>query len=135
LIVTIGMASAVFFASIAIGIRTQGIRYFRHFCPAGVPSYLVPFFLVIESMSFLFRPISLGVRLFANMVAGHIMIKVISGFAVSLSGMKCWAWMAILPISVNVLLNVFKLAVCVLQAYVFVMLSCMYLSESMEVSA
>jgi F-type H+-transporting ATPase subunit a len=135
IVVTIGIAVAVFIASIIVGIRTQGTRYIRHFCPAGIPSYLVPFFVIIELMSFLFRPISLGVRLFANMVAGHIMIKVIAGFAVSISSVAVLTPLAAVPIAFDVLLNIFKLAVCGLQAYVFVILSCMYLAESLETAS
>jgi F-type H+-transporting ATPase subunit a len=128
------MAAAVFLSSILIGLRNQGFGYFRHFCPSGIPGYLAPFFIVIELMSFFFRPISLGIRLFANMVAGHIMIKVIAGFAVSIAGITFISYFAAIPVIINVLLNIFKLAVCMLQAYVFVVLSCMYLSESLEVS-
>jgi F-type H+-transporting ATPase subunit a len=131
IIVTIGIAMAVFVTSIVVGIRMQGTQYIRHFCPAGIPGYLTPFFVVIELMSFLFRPISLGVRLFANMVAGHIMIKVIAGFAVSAAGVTILTPLAIMPITFDILLDIFKLAVCGLQAYVFVVLSCMYIAESL----
>ena len=131
LVVTIGMAVLVFIASILIGLYNQGIRYFRHFCPDGIPGYLAPFFIVVELMSFLFRPISLGIRLFANMVSGHIMIKVIAGFAVSLADTVLLSAFSIIPVVVNVLLDMFKLVVCILQAYVFAVLSCIYLSESL----
>ena len=129
LIVTMGMAVLVFLTSIILGIYNQGLHYFRHFCPVGIPGYLAPFFIVIELMSFLFRPISLGIRLFANMVSGHIMIKVIAGFAVSLTSIS--VLFSSIPVIINVLLNIFKLVVCALQAYVFSVLSCIYLSESM----
>ncbi|MDR2598392.1 MAG: F0F1 ATP synthase subunit A [Holosporales bacterium] len=131
LIVTIGMASIVFISSIVIGLYRNGLHYFRHFCPPGLPSYIIPFFIIIELMSFMFRPISLGIRLFANIVAGHVMIKIIAGFAVSFVSVVTLSGFAIVPIAFNVLMNAFKLAVCVLQAYVFVVLSCMYLAESM----
>ena len=130
-LVTFAMAAAVFVASIIIGLKFQGLRYFRHFCPNGIPGYLAPFFVVIELMSFLFRPVSLGIRLFANMVSGHIMIEVIASFAASLFGV--FALSSVLPIAVDVLLNIFKLIVCGLQAYVFVVLSCIYLSEKRRV--
>ncbi len=134
LVVTFGLATAVFLASVVLGFYNQGIKYFKHFCPDGVPLYLAPLFVVIELMSFLFRPISLGIRLFANMMAGHIMIKVIAGFAVSIAGVTAFSYFAIIPICVDVLLNLFKMVVCVLQAYVFVVLSCVYISESVESS-
>jgi F-type H+-transporting ATPase subunit a len=132
IVVTMGMSSLIFIASIIIGLRTQGAHYFRHFCPEGIPSYIAPFFTVIELMSFLFRPISLGVRLFANMVSGHIMIKVMASFAVSIAGVTAFSYASIIPVVVDTFLNVFKLVVCILQAYVFVVISCIYLSESME---
>ncbi|MDR1333099.1 MAG: F0F1 ATP synthase subunit A [Holosporales bacterium] len=131
LIVTVGMATAVFIASVVVGICTQGRQYFRHFCPDGIPRYMIPFFIIIETMSFLFRPLSLGIRLFANMVSGHIMIKVVAGFASSIAGTAKFAPLAIFPIAFDTLMNIFKLAVCVLQAYVFVTLSCMYMAESL----
>jgi F-type H+-transporting ATPase subunit a len=132
LVVTIGLATAVFIASIVLGIYNHGIAYFRHFCPHGIPVYLIPFFIIIELMSFIFRPLSLGIRLFANMVAGHIMIKVIAGFAVSIAGLAFVSYLALIPVAINVLLNIFKLVVCMLQAYVFAVLSCMYISESLK---
>jgi F-type H+-transporting ATPase subunit a len=132
IVVTIGMAILVFISSIIMGFIRQGKRYFRHFCPEGLPGYIVPLFVLIEVMSFLFRPVSLGLRLFANMVSGHIMIKVMASFAVSLAGISLFQFLAVMPIAINVLLNIFKMVVCVLQAYVFAVLSCMYLSESFE---
>jgi F-type H+-transporting ATPase subunit a len=129
LIITFGIAMAIFITSIITGVCVQGFHYFEHFCPKGIPGYLIPFFIIIELMSFLFRPISLGIRLFANMVAGHIMIEVIASFAVSI------LYIAVIPVTINILLNAFKLIVCGLQAYVFVVLSCIYLSESLEPSA
>ena len=132
LCITIGMALMVFVASIIVGIMNQGIVYFKRFCPSGIPGYLVPVFIVIELLSFLFRPISLGIRLFANMVSGHIMIEVIAGFAASIASIAVFSYFAVVPVAVNVALNLFKFVVCMLQAYVFVVLSCMYLSESLE---
>ncbi len=132
LCVTIGMALMVFFASIVVGLVNQGASYFRRFCPSGIPGYLVPFFVIIELLSFLFRPISLGIRLFANMVSGHIMIEVIAGFAASIASVAAFSYFSVVPVAVNVALNLFKFVVCMLQAYVFVVLSCMYLSESLE---
>ena len=133
--ITIGMALMVFLASIIIGLINQGAGYFKRFCPSGIPGYLVPFFIIIELLSFLFRPISLGIRLFANMVSGHIMIEVIAGFAASIAGVAVFSYFSAVPVAVNVALNLFKFVVCMLQAYVFVVLSCMYLSESLEPQA
>ncbi|MDR1488432.1 MAG: F0F1 ATP synthase subunit A [Holosporales bacterium] len=132
IIVTMGMAMIVFLISVIIGFVNQGKQYFKHFCPDGIPLYIAPFFVVIETMSFLFRPLSLGLRLFANMVSGHIMIKVIASFAASIAGVTVVSYLSVIPIALNVFLNLFKLLVCVLQAYVFVVLSCIYISESLE---
>ena len=132
LCVTVGMALMVFVASIIIGIMNQRRTYFKRFCPSGIPGYLIPIFIVIELLSFLFRPISLGIRLFANMVSGHIMIEVIAGFAASIASITMFSYFSAVPVAVNVALNLFKFVVCMLQAYVFVVLSCMYLSESLE---
>jgi len=134
LVVTLCMACLVFIASIIVGFYNQGLHYLKHFCPDGIPIYIAPFFVVIELMSFAFRPISLGIRLFANMVSGHIMIKIIASFAVSLASLSFLSGgLAVIPVTVNILLNIFKLVVCVLQAYVFSVLSCIYLSESLAV--
>jgi F-type H+-transporting ATPase subunit a len=131
LIVTFGLALAVFAASIVVGLLKKGGGYFRHFCPSGIPLYIAPLFVVIEAASFAFRPISLGIRLFANIVSGHLIIKVIAGFAVALAGATtAVACFAVVPVVIDILLNLFKLAICVLQAYVFVVLTCIYLSES-----
>ena len=130
LCITIGMASIIFVASIIICLINQKMTYFRRFCPSGIPGYLIPFIVIIEFLSFMFRPLSLGIRLFVNMVSGHIMIEVIAGFATSIASVAVFSYFSAVPVAVNVELNLFKLVVCMLQAYVFVVLSCMYLSES-----
>lgn len=132
IVVTVGIALMVFISSIVIGFVRLGKQYLRHFCPEELPGYITPLFVIIEVMSFLFRPISLGLRLFANMVSGHIMIKVMASFAVSLAGLSFFSFFAVMPVAINVLLNVFKMVVCVLQAYVFAVLSCIYLAESFD---
>lgn len=133
LAVTLGMALLVFFSSIIVGLLRQGTQFFRRFCPQGAPGYLMPFLIIVEVTSFLFRPVSLAVRLFANMMSGHVMLEVIAGFAVSLMAAKSFIKpVAVLPILIDVALNVLKLAICVLQAYVFSVLSSVYLAESLE---
>lgn len=134
LVITMSMAFLVWIASIIIGFSVQGQHFFKHFCPDGIPIYIAPFFVVVEIMSFCFRPISLGIRLFANMLSGHIMIEVMASFAVSLAGKYIIDSAGTIPVLVNVFLNVFKLVVCILQAYVFSVLSCIYLGESLEMS-
>jgi F-type H+-transporting ATPase subunit a len=133
LVVTFGLAIMVFATSIVVGLTKQRWKYFRHFCPSGIPIYIAPLFVALEVMSFAFRPISLGIRLFANIVSGHLIIKVIAGFAVALTcSSAAAACLSVVPIMVDIFLNIFKLAICVLQAYVFVVLTCIYLSESFE---
>lgn len=132
LVITMGMAFVVWISSIIVGFVVQGKHFFRHFCPDGMPSYIAPFFVLVEIMSFCFRPVSLGIRLFANMLSGHIMIEVMASFAVSLAGIFMFDPASVIPVIANVFLNVFKLVVCVLQAYVFSVLSCIYMAESLE---
>ena len=134
LIVTMGMAFIIWVSSIVIGFFVQGKHFFKHFCPDGIPVYIAPFFIIVEIMSFCFRPISLGIRLFANMLSGHIMIEVMASFAVALAGHYVIDSAGTIPVLVNVFLNVFKLLVCILQAYVFSVLACIYLGEALEMS-
>jgi F-type H+-transporting ATPase subunit a len=136
LITTLGLALTVFVASIIVGVCRNGLNYFRHFCPEGIPIYIVPLFVVIEMASFMFRPISLGIRLFANIISGHLIIKVLAGFAVALVGTATIASaLVVVPVAVDILLNIFKFAICILQAYVFVVLTCIYLTESIKVTS
>jgi F-type H+-transporting ATPase subunit a len=133
LTVTLAMACLVVISSVILGITNKGKSYFHHFCPSVLPLVIKPFFALIETMSFLFRPLSLGVRLFANMVSGHIMIEIMAGFAASaVLGGVALSFASILPITMAVLLTLFKIGVCMLQAYVFSVLSCIYLSESVQ---
>ncbi len=132
LVITMGMAFMVWIASIIVGFVVQGRHFFRHFCPEGMPIYIAPFFVLVEIMSFCFRPVSLGIRLFANMLSGHIMIEVMASFAVSLAGIFMFDPASAVPVIANVFLNVFKLVVCVLQAYVFSVLSCIYMAEVLK---
>lgn len=126
LIVTFALASFVFVVMIIAGMVRHGLGFLRLFFPSGIPLALAPFLVPIELISFLSRPISLSVRLFANMMAGHTMLKVFAGFSVLL-GM--WG---IAPLFLTILLTLFEVLVAVLQAYVFAVLSCIYLKDAVH---
>ena len=110
-----------------IGFLKHGLGYLKLFVPSGVPIVLLPLIVVIEIISYLSRPISLSVRLFANMMAGHTMMKVFGGFVVSLGIVGGW-----LPLSFSVALTGLEILVAFLQAYVFAILTCIYLNDALN---
>jgi F-type H+-transporting ATPase subunit a len=126
IIVTFGLAIIVFSMANIIGFMRHGFRYFTLFVPKGSPVYMLPLIVPIEILSYLSRPISLSIRLFANMMAGHTMLKVFAGFTVALG------LFGVLPLSVNILLVAFEILVAVLQAYVFTILTCIYFQDSIH---
>jgi len=127
IIVTFALAITVFLGVTVIGIIRHGLRFFTLFLPSGVPMVMAPLLVPIEIVSYLSRPVSLSIRLFANMMAGHTMMKVFAGFVVPLGILGGWA-----PLSVDVALTVFELLVAVLQAYVFTILTCLYLNDAIH---
>ena len=100
--------------------------------PSGVSPVLLPFIVLIEIISFVSRPISLSVRLFANMLAGHITLKVFGGFVAMLLGAGVYSIISPLPLIAIVLLTAFELLVAFLQAYVFAILTCVYLNDAIH---
>lgn len=128
IIVTLALALAVFLGATVIGFIRNGAGYLKLFVPSGVPVILLPLVVVIEIVSYFIRPLSLSIRLFANMMAGHMMLKVMAGFVVMLGVMGGW-----LPLLAMVGLTGLELLVAVLQAYVFALLTCMYLNDAMHV--
>jgi F-type H+-transporting ATPase subunit a len=113
----------------------HGLGFLKLFVPEGVPGILMPLVVSIEVVSFLSRPISLSVRLFANMLAGHITLKVFAGFVTSLSALGALGiGGAILPLLMAVALTGLEILVAVLQAYVFAVLTCMYLNDALHPS-
>ncbi|VAW07461.1 ATP synthase F0 sector subunit a [hydrothermal vent metagenome] len=124
--VTFAMAAFVFIGVTLIGLFKHGFKFFKLFVPSGVPWYLIWLLVLIEIVSYLSRPISLSVRLFANMVAGHTMLKVFGGFVVALG------FFGIFPFAVIIALTGLELLVACLQAYVFAILTCMYLNDSLN---
>ncbi len=131
--VTMALAFMIFFTVIIIGLFKHGTHFFSLFVPPGVPMWLMPLVLPIEIVSFLVRPITLSVRLFANMIAGHIMLKVFAGFSAGMIGLGIWGVSALGPMLFNVLLIGFEILIAFLQAYVFAILSCIYLKDTVEI--
>lgn len=135
IIVTFALAMLVIMTVIIYGFMKNGIGFLKLFVPDGVPAALIPLVTLIEVISFLSRPISLSVRLFANMLAGHITLKVFSGFIVSLSAMGAVGiFGSILPLGMTVALTALEFLVAFLQAYVFTVLTCMYLNDAIHPS-
>jgi F-type H+-transporting ATPase subunit a len=133
IIVTFALAMVVFLSVIAVGIAKHGTHFFGLFVPQGAPALLVPFLVVIEVISFLSRPVSLGMRLFANMLAGHIALKVFAGFVVSLGALGIGGILgATLPLGMIVALTALEFLVAFLQAYVFTILTCVYLNDALH---
>ena len=127
IIVTFVLATFVFIGVTIIGFLKHGLGYLKLFVPSGVPALLLPLIVVIEIISYLSRPVSLSVRLFANMMAGHTMLKVFGGFVISLGLIGGW-----LPLSFSVALTGLEILVAFLQAYVFAILTCIYLNDALN---
>lgn len=133
IVVTFALAMLVMTVVVGYGIYRHGMHWFALFRPGGVPPALMPLVVPIEIVSFLSRPISLSVRLFANMLAGHITLKVFAGFVVLLSGLGFTGWLgAILPMLMTVAITALEFLVAFLQAYVFAVLTCMYLNDAVH---
>jgi F-type H+-transporting ATPase subunit a len=131
--VTLGLSLFVFLLVTAVALKEHGLHFFSYFVPQGVPVVLLPLMVVIEIISYLSRIISLSVRLFANMMAGHVMLEVFAGFVVMLgTAGGIFLLPAGLSLSVNVVLIGFELLVASLQAYVFAILTCIYLHDAVH---
>ena len=127
IIITFILAAIIFIGVTIIGFMKHGIKYLELFVPKGVPIVLLPLIVVIEIISYLSRPVSLSVRLFANMMAGHTMLKVFGGFVISLGLLGGW-----LPLGFSVALTGLEILVAFLQAYVFAILTCIYLNDALN---
>ena len=135
IIVTFALAMLVIGTVVIYGFYKNGFSFLKLFVPSGIPGALVPLVVLIEVISFLSRPISLSVRLFANMLAGHITLKVFAGFVVSLSALgAAGIGVAILPLVMTIALTGLEFLVAFLQAYVFAVLTCMYLNDALHPS-
>ena len=133
IIVTFALAMLVILTVLIYGFYKHGIHFLSIFAQSGVPGALLPLVSAIEVVSFLSRPISLSVRLFANMLAGHITLKVFAGFVASMSALGALGvGGAILPLIMTVAMTALEFLVAFLQAYVFAVLTCMYLNDAVH---
>lgn len=133
LAVTFGLSLSLFIAVTIIGFQIHGLHFFSFFLPKGAPLVLAPLLVVLELISYSFRAVSLGVRLFANMMAGHTLVKILSGFAwtmLSVGGILSVA--SVLPFAVVFALIGLEIGVAALQAYVFTILICIYLNDAIN---
>ncbi|HTR17831.1 MAG TPA: F0F1 ATP synthase subunit A [Acetobacteraceae bacterium] len=131
--VTGALAVMVIVLVTVVALAEHGLRFFTYFFPSGAPKFLAPLIVPIEIISYLSRPVSLSIRLFANMVAGHVMFEVFAAFTVMLGGASLVGdALAIGPVVINVLLMGFELLVAALQAYVFAILTCIYLHDAVH---
>ncbi|HTN61400.1 MAG TPA: F0F1 ATP synthase subunit A [Devosia sp.] len=135
IIVPAALAILVMAIVVGYGFYRNGLRFFKLFVPAGVPWYILPIVVPIELVSFLSRPVSLSVRLFANVLAGHITLKVFAGFVYSLGTLGVLGFLgASLPLIMTVALTALEVLVAALQAYVFAVLTTMYLNDAIHPS-
>jgi len=127
IIVTFALAAFIFLGVTLIGFWKHGVKFLKFFVPEGVPFVMLPLLVVIEVISYLTRPLSLSVRLFANMMAGHTMLKVFGSFVVALGFLGGWAALAFM-----VAFTGLEILVAFLQAYVFAILTCIYLNDALH---
>jgi F-type H+-transporting ATPase subunit a len=134
------MGCLVFLLVVGVGVYTQGLHFFGMFLPKGTPWWLVPLIVPLEVISFLARPLTLAVRLAANMVAGHVLLKIFAGFCIMLLGVEgaqhlavsAFAPMAVLPVIMLVAISALEVFVALLQAYIFTVLTCVYLNDALH---
>jgi F-type H+-transporting ATPase subunit a len=126
IVVTFALAAVVFIGVTIIGIVRHGFHFLRLFVPQGVPAPLLLLLVPIELLSYFIRPFTLAIRLFANMLAGHTMLAIFAGFAASIG------LLGILPMGIDILLVALEVLVAALQAYVFAILTCLYLSDAIH---
>ncbi len=134
LVVTGAMALLVFVYVIDTGLRLHGLGFFRQFLPAGTPGAIAPIIVLVELVSYMARPVTLGVRLFANMFAGHMLIKLFGDFAVMMTErMGAIGYIAaLLPIAMMIIFFAFEVIVVLIQSYIFILLTSVYLRSAIE---
>jgi F-type H+-transporting ATPase subunit a len=132
-VVSIGLSFTIFFGVTILGLQRHGVHFFSYFVPAGTPIGMIPLLVLIELISYLARAFSLGVRLFANLVAGHTLLKILSGMLWPiLTSSVVMFFVALLPMAIFLALVGLELAVSFIQAYVFVVLTCVYLRDAID---
>lgn len=132
IIVTAMMALLVFFTVIIYGFYKNGAGFLKLFVPSGIPIYILPLVVLIEVISFLSRPLSHSLRLFGNILAGHIVLKVFGGMVVALLAAGAWGLVSIAPFAMAVALTGLEFLVAALQAFVFAVLTCVYLHDAIH---
>ena len=134
LIVTLCMALIVFLTMTIYGFYKHGLHFLKLFVPSGIPGYILPLVVFIEVLSYFLKPVSHSVRLFANMLAGHIALKVFAGFVAMLGfSLGAIGWVGgVLPLALTVALYALEILVAFLQAYVFAILTCIYLNDAIH---
>jgi F-type H+-transporting ATPase subunit a len=132
-VLSVGLSFTIFIGVTVIGLAKHGLHFFSFFIPSGTPLTLVPLLVLIEVTSYLARALSLGVRLFANMTAGHTLLKILSTFLYQLfSSSLVLAIFTLIPFSIFVALIGLEIAVSIIQAYVFILLTCSYINDAIE---
>ena len=135
IIITVSLAMVVFLTVVIYGFAKNGLHFFKLFVPSGIPIFILPLVVFIEVFSFFLRPISHSVRLFANMLAGHIALKVFASFIPLLAGLGIAGYAgAVMPLGMVIALTALELLVAFLQAYVFTILTCIYLNDAIHPS-
>jgi F-type H+-transporting ATPase subunit a len=133
IIITASLALLVFVTVLVYGFWKNGLKFFKLFVPSGIPIVIMPLIVFIEVLSFISRPVSHSIRLFANMLAGHITLKVFAGFVTMLTGAGILGiFGAVLPLGLVVALTALELLVAFLQAYVFTILTCIYINDAIH---
>src|SRR3954468_11485613 len=133
IIITVSLALLVFLTVLVYGFWKNGLGFFKLFVPSGIPIFILPLVVFIEVFSFLLRPVSHSVRLFANMLAGHIALKVFASFIPLLAGLGIAGYFgAVMPLGMVIALTALELLAAFLQAYVFTILTCIYLNDAVH---
>jgi F-type H+-transporting ATPase subunit a len=132
LVVNFALAAGLIAVVIIAGLKKHGFHFLKLFVPGGVPFWLLPIITMIEIVSFFIRPCSLAIRLFANMMAGHILLKILAGMAASLVPTGWLVSTAVFPVMLNIIILIFELVVAFLQAYIFSILASVYLRDATE---
>lgn len=133
IVVTFALAAVVFILVVGYGFFRNGTKFLRVFAPPGIPWFLLPLIVLIEIFSFLSRPISLSLRLFANMLAGHVMLKVIAYFVVTMFAAGGIGYLGMMvPLAFNVAMTALEFLIAFLQAFVFAILTCIYLNDALH---
>jgi F-type H+-transporting ATPase subunit a len=132
IVVNLAIATMLFVLIIITGFVRHGVHFLTLFVPKGAPAIMIPPMVVIEFFSFAVRPFSLSIRLFANMLAGHILLQVFAGMVVSLLAAGWLAGLSVLPMAANIAITGFEFFVAFLQAYIYAILASVYLRDAYE---